>query len=80
MVKLQEKESFPISRKIPCPNCESKRGVRIFYGMPSAGVFELIEREEISLGGCVVFGNDPSFQCLLCEYKWQDSPHEQVGQ
>jgi Zn finger protein HypA/HybF involved in hydrogenase expression len=60
--------------KYICPNCKSKDGVDILYGMPSSELIEKAERGEIALGGCVIEENKPDRRCLKCEHEWQINP------
>lgn len=55
-----------------CPQCGSKRAVRIMYGMPAYEAFLKAEKGEIALGGCVITGNDPQWQCQDCWTRWND--------
>jgi len=50
----------------PCPSCSSPRVRRIIYGEPSPDLGEQATRGEIVLGGCVLFGNDPKWDCPDC--------------
>ncbi len=50
-----------------CPECGSADRVPIFYGYPSAALFEARRRGEVALGGCVITGDDePARQCGGC--------------
>ena len=58
------------SRKYICPSCKAKEGVNIIYGMPSPELFEMAERNEVVLGGCVMTEDQPERRCLLCSHEW----------
>jgi hypothetical protein len=49
-----------------CPACGKANVVKILYGMPIATAFEDAAAGRIVLGGCVITGDDPSWQCLAC--------------
>jgi len=46
-----------------CPKCKSGRAVPIVYGYASAPMFEAQKQGKIVLGGCVISGDDPHWQC-----------------
>lgn len=49
-----------------CPSCGRPSVVSIMYGMPDSKGFERAQRGEIAIGGCVITGFDPRWQCLVC--------------
>ena len=50
-----------------CPSCaELVVPLPIVYGYPSAELFEEAEACRIRLGGCVIGGDDPEYECPLC--------------
>ena len=55
-----------------CPKCGSNKVARILYGLPDFS--EELERKlgagEIVLGGCTVFGDDPTWHCNDCGHRW----------
>ncbi|MEO7572943.1 MAG: hypothetical protein ABIX10_10965 [Acidimicrobiales bacterium] len=51
-----------------CPTC-GQRGIPIVYGLPDHGLMEAAQREEVALGGCMVRGDDPAFQCAA-GHRW----------
>lgn len=56
------------SMNTPCPNCHSSQGIRfILYGLPDGPPDE----SKITLGGCCVEENAPSFKCIECG--WSDA-------
>jgi len=54
-----------------CPRCGSERIARILYGMPafSEELRRELESGRAVLGGCVITGNDPRWQCTNCSYE-----------
>ena len=52
-----------------CPKCDSNRIARIQYGLPidSEKLWKDINEGRIVLGGCVIHGDDPSWQCMECK-------------
>lgn len=50
-----------------CPHCGGKV-VPILYGEPSNEGFQMAERGEVALGGCIVRERMPDYQCLQCEH------------
>jgi hypothetical protein len=51
-----------------CPKCGSKRIARIQWGMPnfSDELKRKLDEGTVVLGGCVVSGHDPNWQCQDC--------------
>jgi hypothetical protein len=62
---------MPTPSKYICPSCKAKEGVDIIYGMPSPELFDMAERNEVALGGCVIEENQPDRRCLKCNHEWQ---------
>lgn len=57
---------FDNPENISCPTCEKPNPLEIVYGLPS-NEMQLAESEgTISLGGCVIQGDDPAYQCRDC--------------
>lgn len=54
----------------PCPSCSSLRVRRIIYGEPSPELGERADRGEVVIGGCVIFGNDPEWDCPDCGHQF----------
>ncbi|HEU4339321.1 MAG TPA: hypothetical protein VFS19_04570 [Planctomycetota bacterium] len=52
-----------------CPACGGKL-VPIMYGLPSSEGFQAAERGEYVLGGCIVSGDDPQFECAACHEQY----------
>ena len=53
-----------------CPICQKAKLVPIVYGLPGTELLQDSENGLVSLGGCVVTGNDPELECLGCEAKF----------
>ncbi|RMG53061.1 MAG: hypothetical protein D6723_07730 [Acidobacteria bacterium] len=53
-----------------CPVCGSSRIARILYGLPPPDLPEKLKNDldagRIVFGGCIVFGDDPTWQCVNC--------------
>ena len=48
-------------------HCKSTNIVRIVYGFPSPELQEKINREEVISGGCLIYGDEPNWQCKDCK-------------
>lgn len=59
-----------MSSKYICPSCSQHTGVDIFYGEPSIEVAKQVRLGEITLGGCVIEPNQPTYHCLSCGFEW----------
>jgi hypothetical protein len=65
---MDKTASYVSDQKPPrCPACGSDKVVPIVYGYPPAHLFAEQEAGRIVLGGCVVTGHDPSWQCISCK-------------
>jgi hypothetical protein len=53
-----------------CPTCKKSKLVPIVYGLPGMELRRDSEMGLVSLGGCVVRGNDPELECLSCEARF----------
>ena len=53
-----------------CPNCHSKNGATILYGMPTSEAAELAKKKKLYLGGCVMDVQQPQYHCYQCEFEW----------
>jgi hypothetical protein len=55
-----------------CPACRSPTVARIQYGLPmfTAELEKNLEEGRVVLGGCVIFGDDPEWQCKACGHQW----------
>ena len=51
-----------------CPKCGSNKIAEIPYGLPvfSPGLEKKINENQITLGGCCVYGDDPTWKCIDC--------------
>lgn len=47
-------------------------GVPIVYGLPSSQAFEVEERGEIVLGGCLIEEDAPTRACKECGARWKE--------
>lgn len=54
-----------------CPRCGREESIPIVWGMPSGDLFELAERGQVALGGCLL-GPDgnPEWSCRACGLDW----------
>ena len=52
-----------------CPRCGERAGRPILWGMPTFEVFAACEDGtiDVAIGGCIVDGDDPKYQCGNCE-------------
>ncbi len=55
-------------RPSSCPACGSARIARILYGLPafSKNLQDALSKRTVTLGGCIVTGDDPEWECLGC--------------
>jgi hypothetical protein len=53
-----------------CPACGAPDPLPIIYGYPGLEMMEQSERGEISLGGCLIFENQPEWHCARCEHEF----------
>jgi hypothetical protein len=63
----------PISQTKPsvCPNCGQEGSiVPIIYGKPGQDLINDAKNRKCVLGGCVIKGNSPKWQCLNCGESW----------
>lgn len=49
-----------------CPNCRSRTGVPVRYGLPTLETADMAARGEVVLGGCVLGDDDPPRCCTSC--------------
>lgn len=62
--------SILVKRKpAKCSVCKGKV-VPIVYGEPSCEIFQKADRKEVVLGGCIITGNDPDWECIECHTKY----------
>lgn len=71
-IRMAKQElAIPDDSRFKCPQCKQKAGVNILYGHPSDEAFQLAERNEAVLGGCMQQMGDPDRQCLGCGHQWE---------
>ena len=58
-----------------CPHCGGKV-VSILYGEPSEEGFQMAERGEVVLGGCIIWESMPDYQCLGCGHSFRKVQRE----
>lgn len=60
-----------------CPQCTSSDCARIVYGLVEIDPeFEKeLDSGKVTLGGCCVTGNDPSWKCNSCLHRWGRANH-----
>jgi hypothetical protein len=69
MTKQKELERWAAEgRPSSCPSCGSPRIARILYGLPAFDkeLENALSQGTVTLGGCVVTGDDPEWECLQC--------------
>jgi len=49
-----------------CPKCGSENILDIIYGYPDDGLDKKAQSGKVILGGCIVTGDDPQWQCEKC--------------
>lgn len=56
-------------KPVKCPKCGSLHIANILYGMPaySEQLMTDIDKGKIILGGCIITGDDPKWQCFDCK-------------
>ena len=54
---------------IICPHCGSNRVARVLYGISEIveNLQDLIDKEEILLGGCMILPNSFNYYCINCQ-------------
>ena len=59
--------SEPTAPTQRCPSCaELVVPLPIVYGYPSPELFEEAEAGRVRIGGCVISGDDPEYECPIC--------------
>ncbi|MEX1336714.1 MAG: hypothetical protein AB1Z66_15585 [Candidatus Limnocylindrales bacterium] len=59
--------SESVAPKQRCPNCaELVVPLPIVYGYPSPELFEEAAAGRVRIGGCVISGDDPEYECPMC--------------
>ena len=72
MRKQKELKRWAVEgRPQSCPVCGSLRIARILFGLPdfSKDLEEALSEGTVTLGGCLVTGDDPGWECLGCGQK-----------
>lgn len=59
-----------------CPQCGGLDSIVITYGYPLPGWEQKVESGEMVLGGCVVDGNEPDWECKTCKTQFVWPPKE----
>jgi len=69
-----------MTNKRQCPNCQSTNRAEIIFGLIAdmGEIEELIKNKKIVLGGCIVTGNDPKWECNECLTRWPSSMEWQI--
>ena len=54
---------------IICPHCGSNKVARVLYGISEIdeNLQDLIDKEEILLGGCMILPNSFNYYCINCQ-------------
>jgi hypothetical protein len=77
MTRQKELEHWAAEgRPQSCPACGLPRIARILYGLPdfSKDLAQALSEGTVTLGGCLVNGDDPEWECLGCGQKIDASP------
>jgi len=55
-----------------CPVCGSKRIASVLYGYPvfSEELEKKLEAGSVTLGGCIITGDDPVWECVDCHIQF----------
>lgn len=56
--------------KVRNRSCGASEVLRIVYGLPDVELAEEAELGKVALGGCVITGEDPEWQCAKCGREW----------
>lgn len=60
-----------------CPQCGSKRVIRIAYGLPGLSLLGQADRNEVELGGCTSTNESPNRACRSCRHRWLETTDAQ---
>jgi hypothetical protein len=60
------------NRRRSCPQCGSQRCVPIAYGLPGIDLQEQGQRDEVVLGGCLIWDGQAEWACLACGCEWRE--------
>jgi hypothetical protein len=71
--RVADGHSTPAGTRHRCPWCGSRAVARVLYGMPAydADLERKIESGELTLGGCVVNGEQPEMHCNACGHEYR---------
>ncbi len=59
-----------------CPECNSSNVAEILWGYHDVDAIKKgLDEKEIVLGGCLVSGHDPKWECNECHNRWGDAEH-----
>ena len=55
-----------------CPKCNNENFAKILWGYfpPTDEIENGLNREEYTMGGCLVTDNDPKWECNDCNHRW----------
>lgn len=53
-----------------CQTCYQTTVVEIVYGDPTEEAYQLSEEDKLVLGGCVILGNSPDWECVQCKTRY----------
>ena len=67
---MGKRQAMKEVRSRNCPQCKAGEALPIVYGYPGAETVEAADQGKIILGGCVLAGNDPHWQCSACGHRW----------
>lgn len=62
--------AIAVAARPPCPECGAPDPLRIVYGNPGPELGASAARGEIALGGDVLFGGEPAWQCRTCGHEF----------
>ena len=63
-------ESVGVQTGRVCPRCGQENSIPLLYGLPGPGAFQLAKRGLVSLGGCMMPGDEAAFSCRSCDLEW----------
>ena len=58
--------------KLNCPNCKKESIAEILWGYfeITNALEEALEKNEVTLGGCLISDHDPKWECNSCHHTW----------
>jgi len=74
---LERKLSLGVLEELNCPACDKTWVAEILWGYPkdADSMVDALEKKEVVLGGCVISGHDPRWECNNCQHRWGDAEH-----